>query len=111
MARYDNREIIRNNSEKYSEELEDRGIKFVDQYSSPSFVEPEVSYYSAIQTATHVWKLGDKFSKLSEKYYGDPTFWWVIARYNRKPTEHHLESGDIIEIPLNLEESLRSFKV
>ena len=40
-----------------------------------------------------MWKLGDRFYKLADQYYGDPTLWWIIAWYNRMPTESHAEGG------------------
>lgn len=55
----------------------------------------------------HVWKQSDRFWKLSNKYYGDPGYWWVIARYNEQPTESHLDNGDTIVIPFPLQVTLR----
>mgnify|MGYP003344114216 CR=1 FL=1 len=36
--------------------------------------------------------------KLADEYYGDSRDWWIIAKYNLKPTEAHIQIGDIIEI-------------
>jgi hypothetical protein len=35
-----------------------------------------------------------------------PTYWWVIAQYNKKPTESQLSPGDIVYIPIPLEKIL-----
>ena len=58
----------------------------------------------------HVWKTGDRYYKLSKQYYGDPTYWWLIAWYNQKPTEADIDLGDIIYIPLPFEKILGYFK-
>tara|TARA_R110001592_G_scaffold153162_3_gene381285 strand:- start:2735 stop:3085 length:351 start_codon:yes stop_codon:yes gene_type:complete len=49
-----------------------------------------------------VWTMGDRYHKLAEIYYGDPTYWWVIAWFNKKPTESHIKPGDVIRVPTSL---------
>jgi len=44
---------------------------------------------------------------LASKYYGDPKQWWVIASFNRTPTESHVKIGDLIRIPLSLADALQ----
>ena len=51
----------------------------------------------------HIWKEGDRFFKLAHQYYGDSTMWWVIAWFNRTPTEAHVSLGDTIYIPRPLD--------
>jgi len=64
-----------------------------------------------INTTTHFWGLGDRYYKLAQRYYDDPTLWWVIAWFNQLPTEHHVDLGDVVLIPLNLDEILSIFDV
>ena len=59
-----------------------------------------------IEGISHLWTLGDRYYKLADKYYGDSTMWWVIAWFNRAPTEAHLKIGDIIIIPTPLDDWL-----
>ena len=40
--------------------------------------------------------------------YDDASLWWVIAKFNNKPTEGHLKLGDQVLIPLPLSQVLRS---
>jgi len=54
----------------------------------------------------HVWGMGDRYYKLADRYYGDPTYWWIIAWFNKKPTESHINVGDFIRVPLPLGEVL-----
>jgi len=58
---------------------------------------------------THIWGLGDRYYKLAHVYYGDSRYWWVIAWFNKKPTEQHVKLGDIVKVPLPLETVLTSY--
>ena len=64
---------------------------------------PTVEQAGNLTFINHVWKQGDRYFKLASEYYGDPTLWWVIAWFNKKPTESHVKLGDIIQIPMPLE--------
>lgn len=100
--RYRNREILKNTVELYEDTFRRRGVKFVKQYSTPNFRFPTINDTNKFQTIKHVWKTGDKYYKLADQYYGDSRDWWIIAKYNLKPTESHIQIGDIIEIPIPL---------
>ena len=63
---------------------------------------PTFNEVLAYRFELHVWSLGDHYYKLAERYYGDPNYWWVIAWFNKKPTEGHVKAGDIIRIPTPL---------
>jgi hypothetical protein len=54
--------------------------------------------------------MGDRFYKLSHKYYGDVELWWVIPWFNQIATEIDVSLGDILEIPFPLETVLRIAK-
>jgi|TARA_R110000823_G_scaffold311706_1_gene437529 nucleoid-associated protein YgaU len=86
--------------------LKNRGVASISQYRTPSFSYPPPEVRARIKTVNHVWTLGDHFYKLSYKYYGNPTYWWVIGFYNQLPTEELLEYGDIIRVPISLEQVL-----
>ena len=53
-----------------------------------------------------VYKTGDKLYKISYSYYGDTKYWWVIAWFNRKPTDFHCKIGDTIYVPFPLKQAL-----
>ena len=44
--------------------------------------------------------------KLAHQFYGDFKQWWVIAGFNKKPTESHVKMGDTIRIPKDISEAL-----
>jgi nucleoid-associated protein YgaU len=56
-----------------------------------------------IKTVEHIWTTGDRYYKLSLKYYNDSSLWWIIAAYNHKPTEGHIRKGDVLMIPTPIE--------
>ena len=56
-----------------------------------------------------VYKLGKtRMDKLSQQYYGNSEYWWVIGLFNGKPTDAHMEMGDIIKIPFPILSVYRS---
>jgi len=64
-----------------------------------------------LQRQQHLWKIGDRYYKLAHKYYGNAKYWWVIAWYNKKPTESHMQLGETLYIPSPLEDILRYFGI
>ena len=107
MAKRIDRRTVRNDSELYEETFRKRGVKHIDQYPTPVMKELTVDMTAKIEQISHVWSIGDRYYKLAHKYYGDSKLWWVIARFNGKPTESHLNLGDIVSIPVPLTDALR----
>lgn len=75
----------------------------ITHYSTPNFKPLTNSQLNTLKVFEHVWSEGDKYHKLATQYYQDATYWWVIARFNNKPTEAHLTIGDIVYIPIPFE--------
>tara|TARA_R110002110_G_scaffold58768_1_gene167079 strand:+ start:385 stop:720 length:336 start_codon:yes stop_codon:yes gene_type:complete len=102
--RYFNQKVFKNMRAAYKRYLKKtRGMEFINQYNTPKFKFPSPENSKNFSTIKHVWATGDRFFKLANRYYGDPEMWWVIAFYNQKPTEFHVELGDVIYIPTPLE--------
>jgi len=102
MGRYKAFKKFKNNAKYYSYLREKRKLRIINHYETPLLKHPSVTERSQILADTHIWKFGDRLYKLADKYYGDPSFWWVIAWYNAVPTEAHLKTGDLLSIPVNL---------
>tara|TARA_R110002110_G_scaffold278044_2_gene493355 strand:+ start:186 stop:488 length:303 start_codon:yes stop_codon:yes gene_type:complete len=81
--------------------------KRIRQYSTPTNVRLSAAQRRTITEVSHIWKTGDRYYKLAERYYGRPQYWWAIALYNNKPTEGHIRLGDTIQVPVPLEKYLR----
>jgi nucleoid-associated protein YgaU len=64
----------------------------------------DYEFLKDIKKLNHIFSVGDSLSKIAFRHYGDSRYWWVLAWFNAKPTDFHCEIGDIIEIPLPLEE-------
>jgi hypothetical protein len=105
-SRYYNRTVRVNTSEKYAKILRQRNIPFINQYTSPNQKYPTSEDFESITLVPHIWSMGDRFYKLADEWYNDPEMWWVIAWWNRMPTESHVKIGWSIDIPLPLEEVL-----
>lgn len=107
--RYLKRRLLRNNMEAYAKLFEERDVKAITQYNTAIFNYPSAADIRELTSVQHIWHTGDRYYKLAAKYYGEPTYWWVIAFYNKAPTEAHLSLGDVIDIPLPLERVLSYF--
>tara|TARA_Y100000034_G_scaffold113254_1_gene148045 strand:- start:1383 stop:1724 length:342 start_codon:yes stop_codon:yes gene_type:complete len=109
LSRYSGR-IKRFNSDKlYKDNFEARGIKFVRHFTTPVLRYPTDKEKESLSVIGQIWKVGDRYYKLADDHYGDPAYWWVIAWYNKKPTEAHLNLGDYVYIPTPLHKILEFF--
>jgi len=101
-----NQRILSNDTEHYKELYKRRGLKKIRHYGTPRFRHPTVEQRASINSVGHIWAYGDRFYKLSHKHYGTTKYWWLIAKYNGKPTESHINIGDKIDIPLPLDRAI-----
>ena len=109
-GRYDNRFVAVNKNPLYQKYLKDsRGLPQIQQYSTPQFNHPSVAQIRGMRVISHTWKLGDRYYKLAHEHYGDSEMWWVIALFNKKPTEAHVKAGDTIYIPGPIEIVVQQF--
>ena len=54
-------------------------------------------------------KDGDRFDTLAYKFYGDSTYWWIIAKANGIRCKLGLKPATPLRIPGNIAEVLRKF--
>ena len=107
-SRYKNTGTVYNDTDEHATTIGRRGLFFIRHHRSMRFKEISTQQEKRLVNKFHIWRQSDRFWKLSNKYYGDPGYWWVIARYNELPTESHLENGDTIIIPFPLQVTLRA---
>ena len=98
-----------NDKELYSEHFEKRGVNFIEHYTTPIMNHASPEQIKNLNLVHHIWSYGDKYYKLAHEYYNDSKMWWVIARFNKLPTESHIKIGDIIYIPMPLNETLKIY--
>ncbi len=108
--RYSTRYKLLNKSEMYNNVFLKKGVKYLNHYSTAKFDFPSAEDMNKIRTFSHIWSVGDRYYKLSEKFYGNPNDWWVIALFNNKPTESDIILGEEILIPLPLETVIQYIK-
>jgi len=98
-----------NNKELYSEHFEKRGVNFIEHFPTPRLSYPSVEQIQNLGLVHHSWSYGDKYYKLAHTYYNDPKMWWVIAWFNKLPTESHIKLGDVVYVPTPLNEILKVY--
>ena len=109
--RYDLREVFRNmNRRIYSEQFAARKVRMVEQYTTPTMTYPSFEDLKDLMIINHIWKVGDRFYKLSHEYYGTVDYWWIIPWFNQRPLETDIALGDSINIPLPLDELIMHFR-
>lgn len=102
-SRYNKTKVLANTTEEYSEIIAKRGVSSITHFSFNKFKEITIKDVPGLQIEKYIWKAPDKFYKLAYRYYGDPTYWWVIAFWNYKPLESDVKTGETINIPIPLE--------
>lgn len=100
------RGIVKNDHPGYGDILEKRGLTKITQYTKMRISSITAEERQSLTPIRHIYKTGDKLYKLSHRYYGDTKYWWVIAWWNRRPTDFHCRIGDTIYIPFPLKQAL-----
>ena len=109
-SRYTTTPIFLNKDQGYKDAFfKQRDIKETFQLDLPRLSFPNPAQINNLTTFTEVWKSTDKLYNISQKHYGDPSYWWVIAWYNEKSSEAEFKMGDIYYIPLPLSDVLGYF--
>ena len=102
-SRYDNTEnqILSDLDYKrvYSDKFNKGRKQFIPKIASINIEYPTFDEILDLEFADHVWSMGDHYYKLADLYYGNSRLWWIIAWFNKKPTESHIEIGEIIRVP------------
>ena len=109
-SRYRKRNIVVNDDESYDVQFRNRGVNSVTQYSTADLKYPKSEDLDGVTINIENYSIGDRYYKYAQKYYGDPSYWWVIAHYNQKPTENLLKIGDIVYIPTPLTKVLEALE-
>jgi nucleoid-associated protein YgaU len=109
ISRYSNRAVFANTREEYQTYFDDRGVRRIVQYTSPRLRYPTADEIADLDVVSHVYTSVDNLSNLAARYYDDPTLWWVIAWFNKKPGDFAMKPADIIYIPFPLEYILANY--
>jgi|TARA_R100000908_G_C3690653_1_gene105209 hypothetical protein len=83
----------------YTDKFDKGRKKFIPKIASINIDYPTFDEILDLEFVDHIWTMGDHYYKLADLYYGNPNLWWIIAWFNKKPTESHVDIGDIIRVP------------
>ena len=109
-SRYTGRGQFINNDAGYKETLfSERDIKQIMQYDTARFYYPSPAELANMPTETFVWVATSKLYKVANDVYGSPHLWWLIAWFNKKPTEAHFKVGDVYQVPSDPNQTLEFF--
>lgn len=110
LSRYKELEIIRNIDEDYKLVFSSRfSYNGINQHKTDTLKYPSEEERLNMNIATEIWGYGARLYKYSQIYYGDPSYWWVIAWYNKLGAENELSFGDAVEIPQPLDYVLATY--
>ena len=110
ISRYKKSSIIKNNDIDYKKVFSSRfGSLGLLQTSTTTFRKPTEKELIDTQYLTETWGLGKRLYKMAFKNYGDSQYWWLIALFNNIGTEADIKDGDIIKIPIPLDEVLNLY--
>tara|TARA_R110002060_G_scaffold41873_2_gene53398 strand:+ start:810 stop:1148 length:339 start_codon:yes stop_codon:yes gene_type:complete len=103
------RTFINDNKEYRNVFFRERDVTQIVQYGTARLSYPSPAVIRNLTNVALRWKSTDTLYNMAAEYYGSPQYWWVIAWYNKKPTESHFKVGDIYYVPLPLETVLGYF--
>ena len=104
--RYRGNGLVINEDSQYKELFRARGIDQVILVSFRKFKKLRYKDLTGVTLENYRWKSTDRFYKLSEQYYGDSVYWWIIASFNNTPLETDVKIGQNILIPTPLDRIL-----
>ena len=104
LDRNEKRDIVVNSHKLYKTMLRNRGLDNFRHYTRMKLTPITPEEISELNIIDHIYKTGDSLSKISFEYYGDTRYWWVLAAFNKKPIDNLIKMGDIIHVPLPLED-------
>ena len=111
ISRYRGVKLLPNNAGEYSEQFKARGVKSIAHFSFSKFKSIKLKEIPNLQMEVQIWKTSDRYYKFAEQYYGDSTYWWIIALFNNKPLESDIPLGHRILIPMPLEMIISAMEI
>ena len=80
MSRLNSRRVAKNRNEMYEKTFEDRGVKEVEQFSTPVFRNPSQEEIDRIPSIEHTWRNGDRFGFLLQSTWETSPYGGLLPR-------------------------------
>ena len=102
MARYNTTtpSAITRSDERYEYLFENRDPKIIYKIAMREMNALSNEERKAINTREYTWRANDQYWKVAKRFYGDSRLWFIIAYYNKAPTDFHLQKGQNILVPM-----------
>ena len=62
----------------------------------------EIDLLEGLTTTEHIWEYGDRFDKLSNRYYDDDQYGWLLALVNNIGFQLGVTPGTVIRVPSDI---------
>lgn len=111
ISRYRNNSVVINDDDRYEDIFSKRGVSEIFLTSFEKIKKLRYKELNGVTLERYTWSSSDRFYKLSEKYYGDSVYWWIIAFFNRTPLETDVKIGQTIIIPTPLERIIEIMEI
>jgi nucleoid-associated protein YgaU len=112
VSRFNRRGKTVNRDEGYVDaHLRDRDLKQLTHYTTGKLFYPTVDEITRMEVVSVTWSHGDRLYKLAAEHYGDASYWWVIAFFNKVAMDSDLQIGDRVNIPKPIDRVLRAYGV
>lgn len=105
--RYNKTQKIINNSESYQELFDRKKINNITQLSSFNFGNLKNIFDSDVDRVLHIVQPGEKLYTISQKYYNNPDYGWLICYTNKISNELFVNIGTPLFIYFPLDTVLR----
>jgi nucleoid-associated protein YgaU len=107
-TRYDKSKtlVTDTNNPSLKDVVENRMVDSISHYNTSKLRYPTSQEIQSFTVVKYTWKSNDRYWKVSNQFYGDPKYWWVIAWFNKKPIEAMIQLGEQISVPLPLSDVL-----
>lgn len=76
-------------------------------YGTSNF--PTQAQLNAIPTYSVPINQFDRLDNLAAKFFGDGTYWWILAVVNNIDWAFNFQPGQIIQIPIDVQDVLKLF--
>ena len=91
-GRYDNQEVIdRSNFATFDRRFESMGLKGVDLLEN-------------VRNFEHTMVVGERLDILAHRYFGEDSYWWVLALVNRIDYPLSIAPGTKIRVPYDVKD-------